>query len=396
MKTAYFDCFSGVSGNMILGALVELGMDADELKTRLRGVPIGDYSISATRVLKQGISATYVDVVSQGGGESRTLDDITRTIEGSDLDPWVKAKGCEVFARLAKAEARVHGHGGDDTRHLHEVGACDTIIDVVGGLVGLRALGIEEIGSSPINLGGGMVKCSHGWLPVPAPATAELVKGVPVYGSRARGELATPTGAAMISVVATRFGPMPAMEVQGVGYGAGRMELDTPNVLRVFVGQTAEESGDRYGAMEPVVVLETNIDDMNPQLYDHVMDALLRAGALDVFLTAVQMKKNRPGTLISVVTRSEDADKLMGVVFSETSTLGVRVTEMRRRALPRSSRAVNTMFGKIRVKVAERGRGLPSMAPEYDDCSRAAKRFGVPISQVYDEARRVWEQRGSC
>jgi uncharacterized protein (TIGR00299 family) protein len=396
MRAAYFDCFSGISGNMILGALMDLGLDTDELKARLSRVPIGDYSISATRVLKQGISATYVDVVSRGGGESRTLEDITRTIEGSDLDPWVKAKGCEVFARLAEAEARVHGHGGDDTRHLHEVGASDTIIDVVGGLVGLRTLGIEEIGSSPVNLGGGVVECSHGWLPVPAPATAELVKGVPVYGSGARGELTTPTGAAMIGVVATRFGPMPAMEVQGVGYGAGRMDLDTPNVLRVFLGRTGEDVGERHPATEPIVVLETDIDDMNPQLYDHVMSNLFEAGALDVLLTPVQMKKNRPGTLVTVVTCREDAERLVGVLFSETSTLGVRVAEMRRRTLPRSSRTVNTRFGRIRVKVAERGGGLRSMAPEYDDCSRAAKRFGVPISEVCAEVRRVWEQRGSC
>lgn len=396
MRTAYFDCFSGISGNMILGALVDLGLDIDELKAKLSGVPIGDYSISATRVVKQGIAATCVEVVSGGCGESRTIEDITRTIEGSDLDPWVKAKGCGVFARLAEAEARVHGHGGDDTRHLHEVGASDTIIDVLGGLVGLRTLGIEEIVSSPINLGGGMVQCSHGWLPVPAPATAELVKGVPVYGSGARGELTTPTGAAMITGLAASFGPMPAMEVEGVGYGAGRMELDVPNVLRVFLGRTGEDVGERHAATEPVVVLETNIDDMNPQLYDHVMGRLLEAGALDVFLTPVQMKKNRPGTLVTVIARREDTEKLMGVVFSETSTLGVRVTEMNRRALPRFSRTVNTRFGRIRAKIAERGDNVRSMAPEYDDCSRAAKRFGVPISEVYAEVRRVWEQRGSC
>ena len=219
---------------------------------------------------------------------------------------------------------------------------------------------------------------------------------MPVYGSQTRGELTTPTGAAMITGLAASFGPMPAMEVEGVGYGAGRMELDVPNVLRVFLGRTVEGVGERHPATEPIVVLETNIDDMNPQLYDHMMTNLLEAGALDVFLTPVQMKKNRPGTLVTVITRREDAERLVALLFSETSTLGVRMAEMNRRALPRFSRTVNTRFGRIRAKIAERGDNVRSMAPEYDDCSRAAKRFGVPISEVYAEVRRAWEQRGSC
>jgi uncharacterized protein (TIGR00299 family) protein len=396
MKTSYFDCFSGISGNMILGALVDLGLDIDELRSKLAGLPLGDHSISAAKVLRQGIASTYVEVTARNDAPCRTLEEVTQTIQTSALDPWVKAGACRIFTRLAEAEAKVHGHDGDTSWHLHEVGATDSIIDVVGGLVGLQMLDIEVISSSPINLGSGLVQCSHGWLPVPAPATAELVKGVPVYGSETRGELTTPTGAAMITGLAVSFGPMPAMEVEAVGCGAGRMELDIPNVLRVFLGRAAEDVGEKHPATEPVVALETNIDDMNPQLYDHVMGSLLEAGALDVFLTPVQMKKNRPGTMVTVVTRREDVEKLMGVVFSETSTLGVRVKEMHRRVLPRFSRTVNTRFGRIRVKVAERGDGLRSMAPEYDDCSRAAKRFAVPISEVYAEVGRVWEQRGSC
>jgi uncharacterized protein (TIGR00299 family) protein len=395
MKTAYFDCFSGISGNMILGALVDLGLDLDELRSKLAGLPLGDHSISAAKVLRQGIAATYVEVVTRDDAGGRTLEEIVQTIQTSDLDPRVKAGACRIFTRLAEAEARVHGHEGDTTRRLREVGATDTIIDVVGGLVGLQMLGVEAVSSSPVNLGGGMVQCSHGWLPVPAPATAELVRGVPVYSSETRGELTTPTGAAMITGLATGFGPMPPMAVEGVGYGAGRMELDAPNVLRLFLGQTADGVGEGLHATEPVVVLETNIDDMNPQLYDHVMGSLLKAGALDVFLTPVQMKKNRPGTLVTVVTRREDAERLVGLLFSETSTLGVRIAEMRRRALPRVVRRVDTRFGKIRVKVAERGNGVRSMAPEYDDCSREARRSGVPISEVYAEVRRAWEGRGS-
>ncbi len=392
MKTAYFDCFSGISGNMILGALVDLGVDVDDLRSKLAGVSLSDCRISATRVLRQGIEATYVEVDARDAAESRTLDEITQTIQSSDLDPWVKARGCRIFAKLAEAEARVHGHEIDGARHLHEVGATDTLIDVVGGLVGLQMLGVEAIRSSPVNLGSGMVQCSHGLLPVPAPATAELVRGVPVYGSHAQAELTTPTGAAMVTGLALGFGPLPAMEVEGVGYGAGRMELDAPNVLRVFVGQTSDDAGQGHGAAEPIVVLETNIDDMNPQLYDHVMGNLVRAGALDVFLTPVQMKKNRPGTLITAVTRREDAERLVALLFSETSTLGVRIAEMRRRALPRFSRTVTTRFGRIHVKVAERGDTHRSMTPEYDDCSRAARRFSVPVSEVYAEVRRVWEQ----
>jgi uncharacterized protein (TIGR00299 family) protein len=380
---------------MILGALVDLGLDLDELRSKLAGLPLGDHSISAAKVLRQGIAATYVEVVTRDDAGGRTLEEIVQTIQTSDLDPRVKAGACRIFTRLAEAEARVHGHEGDTTRRLHEVGATDTIIDVVGGLVGLQMLGVEAVSSSPVNLGGGMVQCSHGWLPVPAPATAELVRGVPVYSSETRGELTTPTGAAMITGLATGFGPMPPMAVEGVGYGAGRMELDAPNVLRLFLGQTADGVGEGLHATEPVVVLETNIDDMNPQLYDHVMGSLLKAGALDVFLTPVQMKKNRPGTLVTVVTRREDAERLVGLLFSETSTLGVRIAEMRRRALPRVVRRVDTRFGKIRVKVAERGNGVRSMAPEYDDCSREARRSGVPISEVYAEVRRAWEGRGS-
>ncbi|MBM4443831.1 MAG: nickel pincer cofactor biosynthesis protein LarC [Chloroflexi bacterium] len=395
MKTAYFDCFSGISGNMILGALVDLGLDLDQLRSKLAVLPLGDHSISAARVLRHGIAATYIDVVTPDDAGGRTLDEIIRTVRQSELDPWVTAGACRIFTRLAEAEASVHGHDGDATRHLHEVGATDTIIDVVGGLVGLQMLGVEAISSSPVNLGSGMVQCSHGWLPVPAPATAELIKGMPVYSSEIRGELTTPTGAAMISGLAVAFGPMPTMAVEGVGYGAGRMELDVPNVLRVFLGRALHDAGQGHATTEPVVVLETNIDDMNPQLYDHVMDSLLKAGALDAFLTPVQMKKNRPGTLLTAVARREDAQSLADLLFSETTTLGVRMAEVRRRTLPRFERRVTTRFGRIRVKVAERGGEAISMAPEYNDCSRAARRSGVPVSEIYAEVRRAWERRGS-
>ena len=388
MKIAYLDCFSGISGNMILGALVDLGLDIAELKEKLGRLDIKGWRIDAAKVAKQGISATYVDVVTRGGEDGRTLEDITRIIEQSDLDKWVKAKACEIFGRLAKAEAKIHRHDCDgNVGHLHEVGDTDTIIDVVGGLIAVKMLEIDEVRSSPLNLGSGMVRCRHGWLPVPAPVTAELLRGVPVYSTETTGELTTPTGAAMITGMAAQFGPMPVLAMEGVGYGAGQMDLSVPNVLRVFVGQTTEEVKDYV--TEPITLLETNIDDMNPQLYDHIMEKLLETGALDVFLTPVQMKKNRPGTVLSVVARIEDVEKLLDIILSESTTLGVRVDEMQRRSLLRSSRVIKTGYGRIRVKVARRSHGVSTMVPEYDDCRKAAKRYDVPISQIYAEVQRV-------
>lgn len=392
MKIAYFDCFAGISGDMILGALVDIGLDIEELKAKLDRLPIEGYRIDATKVVKQGIAATHVDVVTRESEDGRALEDITSIIERSRLEEWVKARACEIFTRLAKAEAKIHGQESRRERvHLHEVGATDTIIDVVGGLIGVKMLGIDEVRSSPLNLGTGMVECSHGWLPVPAPITAELLMGVPVYSTDTEGELTTPTGAVMITGMASHFGPMPMMRMERVGYGAGRMDLRVPNVLRIFVGETLEEAKDV--ATEPIALLETNIDDMNPQLYDHVMEKLMQAGALDVFLTPVQMKKNRPGTMVSVVTRSGDVEKLLDIIFRESTTLGVRVSEMQRRSLVRSSQVIRTKFGRIRVKVAQRSKGVARMVPEYDDCSKAAKRHDVPISQVYAAVQSVCCER---
>lgn len=388
MKAAYFDCFSGISGNMILGALIDLGLDIEELRSRLSCLPLGGYRIDTARVNKRGITATYVDVVTQGDDQPRTLDDVFNIIERSSIDEEVKKAGKQIFARLAAAEAKVHGHDVD-TVHLYEVGATDTIIDVIGSLVGMKIMDIGGVSCSPLNLGRGMVQCSHGWLPVPAPVTAELVKGVRVYAGDVEAELTTPTGAAIITSVATDFGAMPALRVEGVGYGAGKMDLDVPNVLRIFVGQTTEQVEDYM--VELVTVLETNIDDMNPQFYDHIMERLMQTGALDVFLTSVQMKKNRPGTMLSVVAAGGGVEKLLEVIFAESTTLGVRVSETRRLSLPRYSRLIKTKYGEIRVKVAHRGDAAISMVPEYEDCRKAAKMHNVPISQVYAEVQEAWK-----
>lgn len=388
MKTAYFDCFAGISGDMILGALVDIGLDIEDLKAKLGTLPVEGYRIEVTKVAKQGITATHVNVVTRESQDGRALEDITAIIERSRLDKWVQAKACEIFARLAKAEAKIHGQESRRKRvRLHEVGATDTIIDVVGGLTGLKMLGIDEVRGSPLNLGKGMVECSHGWLPVPAPVTAELLRGVPVYSTDTEGELTTPTGAVMITALASHFGPMPMMRMERVGYGAGRMNLGMPNVLRIFVGEKSEEAKD--GDTGPVALLETNIDDMNPQLYDHLMEKLMQAGALDVFLTPVHMKKNRPGTMVSVVARGGDVEKLLDIIFCESTTLGVRVSEMQRRSLVRSSQVTKTEFGRIRVKVAHGSNGAIRIVPEYDDCSKAAKRHNVPIGQVYAAVQRV-------
>ena len=393
MKIAYFDCFSGVSGNMILGALVDLGLDLEQLRAELRKLALSGFGIEAGKVTKRGIRATYVNVVTDHPDLARTLEDIIGLIEMSRLDDAVKETGKQIFARMAEAEARVHDRSVEAV-HLHEVGATDTLVDVFGSLIGLRALGIEEVRCSPLNLGSGLVRCSHGWLPVPAPITAELLRGVPAYTGQTEGELTTPTGAAIAAGVAAGFGNMPLMKVAGVGYGAGKMDPEIPNFLRVFTGERIHAADDF--ATESVMVLETNIDDMNPQFYDHIMESLLQAGALDVFLTPVQMKKNRPGVLLTVISRSEDAKDLIGVLTRESTTLGVRITETRRVTLPRSAGVVNTRFGEIRIKVARRGDGSSTVTPEYDDCKKAARAHNAPLSMVYSEVQRAWGDSGAA
>ena len=388
MTTAYFDCFSGVSGNMILGALVDLGLDLGMLNDGVRSLGLADYRIEVSRVKKNDIAAVYANVITADECESRSIGDILTLIDQSSLDDGIRSRARRIFIRLAEAEAKVHGCEGDQAK-LHEVGSNDTVIDVVGSLVGLKALGVDQIGSSFLNLGGGTVRCHHGLLPVPAPVTAELLKGFPTYSSGEFGELTTPTGAAIVTTLAGFFGPMPVMRVGGVGYGAGKMDLDVPNALRIFLGDRTEAHEGRRA--ESVVVLETNIDDMSPQLYEHIMESLLDNGALDVFMTPVQMKKNRPGVLLSVIAPPEITKNLLDIILREGTTLGVRVAEMERLSLPRSTRIVQTKFGPISVKLAERGDGVVTMSPEYDDCRRASREHGAPLAVVYGEVQRVWQ-----
>jgi uncharacterized protein (TIGR00299 family) protein len=391
LRIAYLDCFSGISGNMVLGALVDLGLDLEKARAELGRLPLSGYGIEVSKVTKRGIRATYVDVVTAQPDPPRMLKDIMSLIDRSQLDDGLKRHGREIFVRLAEAEARVHDLN-IEVVHLHEVGAVDTLVDVFGTLIGMKVLGIEEVRCSPLNLGSGLVQCSHGWLPIPAPITAELLRGVPAYTGEAKGELTTPTGAAIATGIAAGFGDMPLMRIEGVGYGAGKMEPEVPNLLRILVGE-------RVGTAsaldtETVTVIETNIDDMNPQFYDHIMEGLLQAGALDVFLTPVQMKKNRPGVLLSAIGRSENTQSIIDVMVRESTTLGVRISETLRVSLPRSTGLVDTRFGQIRIKVARRDDGSSTMTPEYDDCKKAAREHNVSLGTVYSEVQKAWGESG--
>ncbi len=389
MKIAYFDCFSGISGDMILGALIDLGIKVEELEHELRKLPL-QYQLQVEKVAKKGISAIHVEVLTQEIESKRTLKDALAIIDQSTLDEDVKKSSKQIFTRMGEAEAKVHNQEVNSF-HFHEIGEVDTFIDIIGAVIGMKMLEIEKVICSPLNIGKGFVQCAHGVLPIPTPITAELLRGVPVYTNNIEGELTTPTGAAIITSIATDFGNLPSLTLGKLGYGAGSMELEIPNLMRLLVGETKEQAEDYI--TENVTVIETTIDDMNPQFYDHIMESLLGAGALDVFLTPVQMKKNRPGVALSVITPRELVQKLLDIVFEESTTLGVRVAETRRLSLPRSIYNVKTKFGEIRIKAAHKGDTIVNIAPEYDDCKKAAIAHQVAISQVYAEAQRAWKRR---
>ena len=391
MRIAYFDCFSGISGNMVLGALLDAGLELDVLREALAGLQISGYEIKARRVVKKHIACTLVDVETREVGVERHLSDILDIIGESTLPGDVKQTCGRIFTRLAEAEAKVHGLDVEDI-HFHEVGGLDAIVDVVGSVAGLKLLGIEEVYSSPLHLGTGFVECAHGRFPVPAPATLELVRGVPTYGRDVEAELVTPTGAAIITTLAKGFGPSPTMEVEAIGYGAGYRDLPIPNLLRVSVGR-ALEPRERGYEEDIVTLMEANIDDMNPEFYEHVMARLFDRGALDVFLTPIQMKKSRPAVKLSALVREADLGGVLDVFFEETTTLGVRLYEVRRKKLAREEIVVGTRYGKVSVKVGRLGDAVKNISPEYEDCRRIAEREGIPLKEVYGEARRAAEER---
>jgi uncharacterized protein (TIGR00299 family) protein len=381
MKIAYFDCFSGVSGDMILGALIDAGFDIRELESELSKLKISGYKVKTEKTGRKGISGIKfsVDVIEQNA--ERTLKDIVEIVDQSELDDDIKESSKKTFKELSMVEAKVHDQSVEEI-HFHEVGGIDSIIDVIGSLIGIKKLGIEATYSSKIHVGTGFVECRHGVLPVPAPATLEMLKGVPIYSKGVEAELATPTGVCILKTLSKSFGIMPEMKVDKVGYGAGSRELEIPNLLRVYVGETDEREYEK----DEVILIETNIDDMNPQLSAYASEMLLKQGALDVFMTPIFMKKNRLGTLLSVLTTQDKFDEVLSTVFSETTTLGVRIHHLERKKLSRQIVSVKTRFGEIKLKVGKVGNQIKNIAPEYESCKEIAMKQGIPIKEVYYEA----------
>ena len=478
MRIAYFDCLSGISGNMVLGAMLACGLDRQYLLDELDKLHLHGWEFHTSTVSKLGIEAIYVEVVLQShhhheqhgddsstgetpvlpshqhehnvndsstggtpvlrhgddvstgempvqrhahhehhaqdsstgetpvlpsyqhehnvndsstGGtpvlrhEHRGLREIVNLIHESELSEKVKTLAVTIFTRLGEAEAQVHGTTPDEV-HFHEVGAIDALIDIVGTAIGVTALGIERVVASPLPLGQGWVTCAHGVFPVPAPATALLVQNVPIATTDIVAELVTPTGAAIITTLAEHFGPLPSMTVRKVGYGAGSHDLPRPNVLRLFLGETLEET-----TPTDVLALETNVDDLSAEVLGYVMERLFTAGALDVYYTAIQMKKNRPGVLLSVLCTAATVETCTDIIFRETTTLGIRRIPVQRIVLPRTIQTVTTRYGAIRVKISE-WNGMIRQTPEYDDCRSCAQAHGVPLQTVYDEVRRRSEE----
>jgi len=379
---AHFDCFSGISGDMVLGAFVDMGVSTQWLTEMIHSLSIGEVEIVARDVKKNGIGAKKITVLEKDASPARNYRDIINIIENGTLGDRVKNTAVDIFSRIADAEARVHRCEKDDV-HFHEVGAVDSIVDVVGAALCLDYLKIDSVSSSPLPLGSGFVDCSHGKLPVPAPATLEIVKGIPVYGGTSSGELVTPTGAGIIASLSQEFGPIPDMQIDRVGYGSGSRECrDLPNLLRVFVGKKIEATTERNH--DDVCVVETNIDDMNPELYGYLMERLFADGALDVCYTPVLMKKNRPGTKVEVLCPPEKRVDIMRCLFAETSTIGVRYHLVHRQTLMRSICQVTTCFGEIQVKCTTDPDGRRHYAPEYEACRKIALNNNVPLKSVYE------------
>jgi uncharacterized protein (TIGR00299 family) protein len=411
-RVMYLDCFSGAAGDMLLGALLDAGLPLDALREALGSLGV-DHDVQISRVVRAGITATKFDVIEHRDAESRsrgrrtathahdhgtdgphhdhgadghrTLKEIRHLVGHSSLSPAGKTKAVELFGRLAQIEADIHGISVDEV-HLHEVGALDSIIDIAGVVFAMEWLGIDDVVSSPLNVGGGTVQIAHGRFPVPAPATLRLLEHVPVYSDGPKVELVTPTGALLVSAYAREYGAMPAMSVSQIGYGAGTRDTPhTPNVLRVVIGErTDAPAGDR--PVERVLKIECEIDDMNPQLFPPASERLFQAGALDVFLTPVLMKKGRPGTLVTVLAPVEKRGAIVDTLFRETTTIGVRVERVERETLERRWETVETTGGPVRIKIATRHGVVVSATPEFEDCLRIAQATGVPVKTIQAEA----------
>lgn len=387
MKIAYFDCFSGISGDMCLGAFVDAGLDIGMIAEELKKIPIKDYQLISNKVIRSGITSTKVDVVIYEGNPShsqgRKWVDIAEIINSSSLSAQIKEKGFLIFRRLFEAEAKIHGEPYDRI-HLHELGAVDCFIDIFGTLIALELLEVERFYTSEINLGGGSVNTSHGILPIPAPATLELLKGYPVYSSGIQFELTTPTGALIISGLKAIYSPLPMLFVEKIGYGAGNKDIkNMPNLLRVLIGQESSQSS-RLANEDMVIVIETNIDDMNPQFYEDVMERLFNAGALDVTLENIMMKKGRPAIKLTIISHEKDFSSLTEILFRNTTTIGIRFYSAQRTTLNREIKTIKTKLGDVRIKISKIGNRTINISPEYDDIKVLSKKTDLPIKRIIE------------
>jgi uncharacterized protein (TIGR00299 family) protein len=404
LTIAYFGCSSGVSGDMIVGALIHAGMPIDYLRSEIEMLELPGVWVDAEPAVRSHLAGVRFSVTYPKETRARHLSDIAAIIDNACLAQRVKERALAVFSRLAEAEAKVHNATVDEV-HFHEVGAADAIVDIVGACLGLEYFGVDEVYASSINVGGGTVICDHGTMPVPAPATAELLKGVPTYSTGEIGELATPTGSAVLSGLAAGFGQQPAMVVRSIGYGAGARDLVIPNLLRVSIGEPAESlasdgtSGDQgvatvaeaLGAQtDSVIVIETEIDDMNPETLPELLQKVMRVGALDVHHTAVSMKHGRPGLRLSATCTESSLEPVARCLFEQSTTFGIRIQRADRIKLDRRIVQVDTRYGRVGVKVGYLASRAVTASPEHRDCAEAARRSGVPLIDVYDETKAAW------
>jgi pyridinium-3,5-bisthiocarboxylic acid mononucleotide nickel chelatase len=382
MKALYFDLIAGASGDMILGALIDAGVPLEDLKRKLNGLHLNEFDLVVKKVSKNGFQATKVDVLVESQPPERHLAQILEIIDHSDLTESIRGQSTGIFRKIAEVEAEIHNTSLDQV-HLHELGGTDTIVDVIGTLLALELLDISQIFASPVPTGSGFIQGAHGQIPLPAPATIKLLQGIPVFGMGIEAELVTPTGAALLAELVSDFGPVPELVLEEIGYGAGSRNLPIPNLLRVLTGKLKNKEKDQP---QHLVILESNLDDLNPEIYPYVMECLFQNGALDVAFLPIHMKKNRPGVQIQVLTDPSLAGKMREILFRETSTLGIRQLSTARFALTRKSVTVRTLYGEIQLKIASKPGGEQNVSPEYEDCQKLARENGVPLKLVYQAA----------
>jgi pyridinium-3,5-bisthiocarboxylic acid mononucleotide nickel chelatase len=383
-RILFIEPFSGISGDMMVAALLDLGFSFDELQSKLSLLPLKGYQLTSQKCSRSGIQAVKFDVQTGHSHAHRSYADIRAMIESSGLSPWVREKSIEAFRRLAEAEGKIHGQSPEKI-HFHEVGAVDSIIDIVGTMIAMESFLPARIVSAPVNVGQGTLECQHGIYPVPGPATQELLRGVPTFSNSVTGELTTPTGATLLVTLVEEFGVQPALKIQASGYGAGtRQTPGNANVLRVTLGEVFSEPG--ISPEEQVAVIDATIDDMSPQIYGHFQEKALAGGALDVYSTPIYMKKNRPAMKVTLVCAIEDVDRLAELMFCETTTIGIRYTVAQRKTLRREFRQVQTEFGAVTMKVSYLENRPVNFVPEFEDCRRLAMEKGVALKEVQSAA----------